>query len=169
MIANEGVLNKAHTIELVRDPNECSNPDDFDTCKIIYKRDHEKDKMPIVSQETANEMMRLLEKVFENEKGTASHINKDFFDSNSFQIGGKTGTSSKERDLWFIGAVINNNSATSEQRIVTGAWLGACFKPPADNDQNFYVYSNETECPITNGKSSDAVTLWDIYMRSILE
>jgi peptidoglycan glycosyltransferase len=56
---------------------------------------------------------------------------------------GKTGTTNKGVDLWFIGLIPQRN-------LVTGVWLG-----------------NDNNSP-TAGSSAQAANLWGTYMKSAL-
>ncbi|MEM8641324.1 MAG: DUF4407 domain-containing protein [Cyanobacteria bacterium P01_G01_bin.54] len=169
MVANGGVKSKPYTIRIVRDPNNCVDENNPKTCAILYERNSEHSQEKIVSSETAEEVMELLEKVVE--RGTARGIIDDnYFSGKSLRIGGKTGTSTKKRDLWFIGTMIGGSSPETEQRVVTGVWLGTCAVPPKKKGKYFDPYDEGSNCQIENDISSlEAVILWDRYMTDTLK
>ncbi len=65
-----------------------------------------------ISEETAWTMLGMLKHVVSG--GTAGRL-KWMYGFNDVEIGGKTGTSNKNRDAWFMGVTPN---------LVTGAWVG---------------------------------------------
>ncbi|HEY9831331.1 MAG TPA: penicillin-binding protein, partial [Stenomitos sp.] len=59
-------------------------------------------------------------------------------------VAGKTGTTDRNVDLWFIGFIPSN-------QLVTGIWLG-----------------NDNNSP-TSGSSAQAAQLWSNYMRQVVQ
>jgi membrane peptidoglycan carboxypeptidase len=62
----------------------------------------------VLSQEAANQMWKMLRYVVTNGTGTAAQIP-------GVEVGGKTGTTSSNKDVWFMGAT---------KQLVTGVWMG---------------------------------------------
>ena len=157
MIANEGKLNHPYSIVRVRDPNKCSDSDDYDwqTCKVIYSRENtmREASESLLKPETIEGVWQLLQSVVQY--GTAKEsITSDF---SLFNVGGKTGTSTDNKDLWFIGTARSQRTLNEDIRISTGVWLGVCALLPDSSP-----YSNQ-ECK-SDGTNSDAVRLWNDYM-----
>lgn len=165
MIANEGKLNHPYSILRVRDPNKCSENKDLkeneklQTCEVIYSREKTMGKASerLLKPKTTEGVWQLLQSVVQY--GTA----KESVTSNFrlFNVGGKTGTSTDNKDLWFIGTARSQRTWDEDIRISTGVWLGNCA---------FVKYSspyNNPNCD-SNGSSSDAVRLWNDYMDSTL-
>ncbi|MCL2932721.1 MAG: DUF4407 domain-containing protein [Trichodesmium sp. MAG_R03] len=158
MIANEGKLNHPYSIVRVRDPNKCSESNDLQTCEVIYSREKTMGKASerLLKPKTTEGVWQLLQSVVQY--GTA----KESVTSNFrlFNVGGKTGTSTDNKDLWFIGTARSQRTWDEDLRISTGVWLGTC--------------ALEKNSPYTNpncdskGSSSDAVRLWNDYMDSTL-
>lgn len=134
--ANNGVWNRPHAIRRVLDGSDCTDFDDPQTCRVIY--DFSKDRngtKRVISTQLANTMTRLLRGVVQAGTGGRASI--------GFDEAGKTGTTDRGVDLWFIGYV-------PSRQIVTGIWLG--------NDDN----------SPTRGSSGQAATLWGNYMKTII-
>lgn len=165
MIANEGKLNHPYSIVRVRDPNKCSEKDlkeseKWQTCEVIYSREKTMGRASerLLKPKTTEGVWQLLQSVVQY--GTAKgSVTIDF---SLFDVGGKTGTSTDNRDLWFIGTARSQRTLDEDIRISTGVWLGVCAVV-----QNSSPYS-EPECK-SNGSSSDAVKLWNDYMNSTLK
>ncbi|MDY6786408.1 MAG: transglycosylase domain-containing protein [Cyanobacteriota bacterium] len=135
--ANNGTWNRPHTIQRILDGSDCEDPDNPQTCRIIY--DFEQDaeaNRPVVSPEIANTMTTLMRGVVQGGTGSRAAI--------GFGEVGKTGTTDRNVDLWFIGYV-------PARDLVTGVWLG--------NDDN----------TPTRGSSSNAAQVWAGYMRNIVQ
>ncbi|HEX8551667.1 MAG TPA: PBP1A family penicillin-binding protein [Abditibacteriaceae bacterium] len=62
----------------------------------------------VLSEEAAKQMWSMLRYVVTNGTGTAAQID-------GVDVGGKTGTTSSNKDVWFMGA---------SKRLVTGVWMG---------------------------------------------
>lgn len=109
-IANGGLRNRPHAIKRILDGSDCSNRQDYSSCRVIY--DHEQDSeadVPVISPEVANIMTGLLQGVIQGGTGRGAFL--------GLGEGGKTGTTNDGRDLWFIGFVPSRS-------VVTGVWLG---------------------------------------------
>lgn len=157
MIANEGRLNHPYSVVRVRDPNNCSDSDDLQTCKVIYSREKIMGEASesLLKPETTKKVWQLLQSVVQY--GTAKEsVTSDF---SRFNVGGKTGTSTKSRDMWFVGTAISQS--TEDTRISTGVWLGVCV---ILKDSSAY---SERDCN-SSGSSSDAARLWNDYMHKTL-
>ncbi|NEO85589.1 MAG: FHA domain-containing protein [Spirulina sp. SIO3F2] len=136
-LANDGLWHRPYAVKRVRDSGDCTDPKELSTCRIIY--DVESDRRSIrqaVSPEIARTMTALLRGVVQGGTGSRAAI--------GYGEAGKTGTTDRSVDLWFIGYVPSRNLAT-------GIWLG--------NDDN----------SPTNGSSSNAAQLWREYMQTIVQ
>ncbi len=113
VLGNGGIKLPVQTIHKVWDSSECSNRQDFTTCRLVYSADQESG-IPVLQKQTANTMTQLLRGVVQaGGTGTSAAIGLD--------EAGKTGTTNNGVDLWFIGYV-------PSREVVTGVWLG--------NDEN---------------------------------
>jgi membrane peptidoglycan carboxypeptidase len=136
-IANNGMWNRPHAITRILDSSYCSDRNDLKTCRVIYSYDQDPDaNRRVLKTDVASTMTRLLRGVVTNGTGRSAAIGQG--------EAGKTGTTDKNVDLWFIGFVPN-------QRLVTGIWLG--------NDDN----------KPTNGSSAQAAQLWGSYMGKVVK
>ena len=116
--SNEGVLNEAYFIESITDSNK----------KVIYQRqEDEEDHWQVMKPETANEMKDILVDVVGRGTGTGAR--------SSYVTGGKTGTSSDNRDLWFVG--FTGNATTS-------VWIGNLDNKslPENSGKSVQIYGN---------------------------
>lgn len=120
--ANEGVYNKAYGISRVLDRQG----------NVIYQNKPE--SREAIDPETASIMTWMLTGVVNSGSGQAAQIGRP--------VAGKTGTTDKARDLWFVGFV---------PQLVTGIWLG--------NDNNQQTW----------GASSSAAVVWRWYMMDIIK
>ncbi|GFE69171.1 transglycosylase domain-containing protein [Chroococcus sp. FPU101] len=120
--ANEGVYNKAYGISRVLDRKG----------NVIYQNKPE--TREAIDPETASIMTWMLTGVVNSGSGQAAQIGRP--------VAGKTGTTDKARDLWFVGFV---------PQLVTGIWLG--------NDNNQHTW----------GASSSAAVVWRWYMMDIIK
>ncbi|MDS3860662.1 transglycosylase domain-containing protein [Thermosynechococcaceae cyanobacterium BACA0444] len=110
VLANQGRYLPPITISRVQDGGDCSNPDDFQTCRIIFERDaQDLGGEPVVPADVAATMTQALTAVVRAGTGRAAAI--------GLRAAGKTGTTNDYRDLWFIGYVPSRN-------VLTGVWLG---------------------------------------------
>ncbi len=134
--ANNGVWHRPHGIRIIRDSSDCTNPKDYQTCRIIYSLEDEGEAgEEVIKPDLARTMTRLLQGVVQGGTGRSAAM--------GLGEGGKTGTTNRNVDLWFIGYVPQRN-------VVTGIWLG--------NDDN----------SPTRGASSQAAALWGQYMKAVL-
>ncbi|MBD2393322.1 PBP1A family penicillin-binding protein [Cyanobacterium aponinum FACHB-4101] len=134
--ANQGIWSKPHAIKVIRDGRDCEDFDNHTTCREVYRFNENGDEQKqAIKKTTAGTMNRMLQQVTVSGTGRTAYLGK--------QEAGKTGTTNKGVDLWFIGYVPKNN-------ILTGVWLG--------NDDN----------SPTNSSSSQAALLWGNYMKKVL-
>ncbi|WP_330202931.1 PBP1A family penicillin-binding protein [Cyanobacterium sp. Dongsha4] len=134
--ANEGIWSKPHAIKVIRDGRDCEDFDNHTTCREVYRFNENGDEQKqAIKKTTAETMNRMLQQVTISGTGRIAYLGK--------REAGKTGTTNKGVDLWFIGYVPKNN-------ILTGVWLG--------NDDN----------SPTNSSSSQAALLWGNYMKKVL-
>ncbi len=135
-ISNRGVWNRPHAIKRILDSSDCKNRDDLTTCRVIYdfNQDQEANKR-VLKTGVANTMTNLMRQVVTRGTGRGAAI--------GFGEGGKTGTTDKNVDLWFIGFIPG-------RRLATGIWLG--------NDDN----------SPTSGSSAQAAQLWGSYMGKVV-
>lgn len=137
-ISNNGVWNRPHAISRILDSSDCRVPKDFKTCRVIYSFDQDPGaNRRVLRTEVANTMSRLLRGVVTEGTGRSAAIGE-------ISVSGKTGTTDKNVDLWFIGFIPN-------RRIVTGVWLG-----------------NDNNSP-TSGSSAQAAQLWGNFMGKVVK
>jgi membrane peptidoglycan carboxypeptidase len=136
-IGNNGMWNRPHAISRILDSSDCRDRNDLKTCRVIYSYDQDPDaNRRVLRTDVASTMTRLLRGVVTNGTGRSAAIGEG--------EAGKTGTTDKNVDLWFIGFVPN-------RRLVTGIWLG--------NDDN----------KPTSGSSAQAAQLWGSYMGKVVK
>jgi 1A family penicillin-binding protein len=136
-IANRGFWNRPHAIKRILDSGQCKDTNDRNTCRVIYSFDQSRDKgQQAVSPEVAQTMTTLLRGVVQGGTGRSAAIAPD--------VAGKTGTTDRNVDLWFIGFIPSS-------QLVTGIWLG-----------------NDNNSP-TSGSSAQAAQLWSNYMRQVVQ
>ncbi|MEC4814497.1 MAG: transglycosylase domain-containing protein [Scytonema sp. PMC 1069.18] len=134
-IGNKGVWNRPHAISRILDSSDCRDIKDPKTCRVIYSFDQDSEANKRVLQtDIASTMVRMLQQVITNGTGRSAAI--------GLGEAGKTGTTDKNVDLWFIGFIPN-------RRLVTGIWLG-----------------NDNNSP-TSGSSAQAAQLWGNYMGKV--
>ncbi|MEH1923775.1 transglycosylase domain-containing protein [Nostoc sp.] len=134
-IGNRGVSNPPHAISRILDSGDCSDRNDIKTCRVIYSFDQDPAaNKQVLTNGVADEMTSLMRGVIARGTGRSAAI--------GLGEAGKTGTTDKNVDLWFIGFI-------PSQRLVTGVWLG-----------------NDNNSP-TSGSSAQAAQLWGNYMRRI--
>ena len=137
-IANDGIWNKPHAINRVLDGSDCKDPGDKDTCREIYVFDDDKQTYrDVMSPDVTDELTDMLKEAVAEGTGKAAYLDRG--------EAGKTGTTDKNVDLWFIGY-----APVKDYDYVTGVWLG--------NDDN----------SPTRGSSYQAATLWGKYMAQAL-
>lgn len=131
-IGNKGVWNRPHAISRILDSSDCPDRNDLKTCRVIYSFDQDPGaNKRVLRTELADTMTRLLRGVITNGTGRSAAI--------GLGEAGKTGTTNKNVDLWFVGFI-------PSQRLVTGIWLG-----------------NDNNSP-TSGSSAQAAQVWGNYM-----
>lgn len=135
-IANQGVWNRPHGIKTIRDGRDCQDINNEKTCRLIYVFNQDKtERTQAISQKVAQNMDMMMKEVVTSGTGRNASI--------GLQEAGKTGTTNKGVDLWFIGYISSKN-------VATGIWLG--------NDDN----------SPTGSSSSQAASLWNKYMKKIV-
>lgn len=134
--ANQGIWNRPHAIRRILDGGDCQNYEKPQTCREIYAfaKDNNAHQRAI-SEGVASKMTAMLRGAVSAGTGKAANI--------GYGAAGKTGTTNKGVDLWFIGLIPQRN-------LVTGVWLG-----------------NDNNAP-TSGSSAQAASLWGTYMKSVL-
>lgn len=100
--------------------------------KVIYSSKYKQKQ--VLDPNSAAIMTWMLKSVVQSGTGRAAQLNRP--------VAGKTGTSDKARDLWFVGYI---------PQVVTGVWLG--------NDNN----------RPTNGSSSTAAYTWHQFMAQAVD
>jgi membrane peptidoglycan carboxypeptidase len=134
-ISNRGVWNPPHAISRIIDSSDCQDSQDLKTCRVVYSFDEHPDaNQRVLPTGVADEINRMMRQAVTNGTGRAAAI--------GLGEGGKTGTTDKNVDLWFIGSI-------PSRQLVTGIWLG-----------------NDNNSP-TSGSSGQAAQLWGDYMRQI--
>lgn len=133
--ANQGIWSRPHAIKVIRDGRDCENPEQHNTCREIYRFNENKDEQKqVINPKVANTMDKMLQGVISAGTGKGAYLGRG--------EAGKTGTTNKGVDLWFIGYVTQDN-------LVTGIWLG-----------------NDNNSP-TNSSSGQAAILWGEYMKKV--
>lgn len=110
VFANNGVKNRPHGITRIFDGGDCPDPDNYETCRVIY--DYETDggrDQSVFAPRLAQTMTQWLQGVVQQGTGRAASM--------GYGAAGKTGTTDDAVDLWFIGYV-------PRQNLTTGVWLG---------------------------------------------
>ncbi|MEA5505839.1 transglycosylase domain-containing protein [Halotia wernerae UHCC 0503] len=134
-IGNRGEWNPPHAINRILDSSDCSDRKDLKTCRVVYSFQQNPDaNKRVLSTDVADEMTSLMRGVITRGTGRSAAI--------GLGEAGKTGTTDKNVDLWFIGFI-------PSRRLVTGIWLG-----------------NDNNSP-TAGSSAQAAQLWGNYMGRI--
>lgn len=135
--ANQGIWYRPHAIRRILDGGDCADYSDSQTCRVIYSFDENDDNQrQAISERVAKQMTKLMRTAVKDGTGRAAKIDEGEV--------GKTGTTDKSVDLWFIGYIPKN-------RLVTGVWLG-----------------NDNNSP-TRGSSWQAATVWGNYMREVMK
>ncbi len=134
-IATRGVWHRPHAIKRIFDSSSCRDRSQPQTCRLIYSTEQDGNiKKNVLRSGVADTMITLLRGVVQNGTGRNAYL--------GLGEAGKTGTTNRDVDLWFIGFI-------PSQQIVTGIWLG--------NDDN----------SPTTGSSAQAAELWGNYMRKV--
>lgn len=110
VLDNNGVKNPPHGISRILDGGDCSDGDDYQTCRVIYDDKNNPDfDRSVISPQLATTLTQWLEQVITQGTGRAANV--------SVTAAGKTGTTNDNVDLWFIGYL-------PQADITTGVWLG---------------------------------------------
>ncbi|MEM9116409.1 MAG: transglycosylase domain-containing protein [Cyanobacteria bacterium P01_F01_bin.56] len=109
-IANDGVWNPPHGIRRVLDSSDCTDPNDANSCRVVYEFGQTGDtNQQAIAPPIAQTLTELLQGVVQGGTGRSAFI--------GLGEAGKTGTTNDNRDLWFVGFVPSRD-------LVTGVWLG---------------------------------------------
>jgi 1A family penicillin-binding protein len=135
--ANRGIWNRPHGIKRIFDASDCTDYQNYKTCRIIYEFNLDPNgRRQAISAEVANTMTSLLRGVVSGGTGGRASL--------GLGEAGKTGTTDKGVDLWFIGYI-------PKLQIISGIWLG-----------------NDNNSP-TRGSSGQAAILWGNYMKQVTQ
>ncbi len=119
-IANDGTWNPPHGIRRVLDSSDCTDPNDANSCRVIYEFGQTGNtQRQALDPAIAQQMTDLLQGVVQGGTGANAAI--------GLTSAGKTGTTNDNRDLWYVGYV-------PQRDLVTGIWLG--------NDDNTPTYGS---------------------------
>lgn len=121
-IANHGTRVKPYFINYIED----------DAGEVVYQ--NTPDSVPVLDPAIADKMTKMLQRVVQHGTGMAANLN------NGIPAAGKTGTSDKNRDAWFVGYT---------PVLVAGVWVG--------NDDN-------TPMPTTITGGSIPAQTWKLFM-----
>lgn len=109
-VGNDGVWNRPHGITRVLDSSDCTDPNDINTCRVIYEFGQAGDsERQAIDPGIANTLTGLLQGVVQGGTGRSAFL--------GLGEAGKTGTTDDNRDLWFVGFVPGRD-------LTTGIWLG---------------------------------------------
>ena len=134
--ANQGTWNRPQAIRRILDGGDCQDVNQPQTCREIYAvKDDLTAQRQAISSNVAQTMTALLQTVVTEGTGRSALLGLD--------EAGKTGTTNRNIDLWFIGYI-------PSRHLVTGVWLGN------DKPQS------------TKGSSAQAAQLWGDYMKSVI-
>jgi membrane peptidoglycan carboxypeptidase len=136
-VGNKGVWNQPRVIKRVYDSSVCKDRNNFRTCREMYSYQNDgQHNKKVISPGVASTMYGLM-------RGVLGATGKDA----ALGLGeaGKTGTTDRNVDLWFIGFV-------PDAKLTTGIWLGNDDNSPAN----------------ASSSSAQAAQLWGKYMGSIL-
>ncbi len=110
VLANQGIRNQPHTINRILDSSDCTNPQDFKTCRVIFDyQQNAQTNLPAIDPQVAGVMTSLLQGVIQSGTGRNAAL--------GLGEAGKTGTNNDNTDLWFVGYVPG-------QALATGIWFG---------------------------------------------
>ncbi len=110
VFANRGVRNPPHTIRRILDSSDCTDPNNLQTCRVIYDSAQDRQaNQAVLSPDIADTMTTLMRGVVQGGTGRAAAIGLGEV--------GKTGTNNDNRDLWFVGYIPSRG-------LVTGVWFG---------------------------------------------
>jgi membrane peptidoglycan carboxypeptidase len=135
-IANDGVWNPPHGIRRVLDSSDCTDPNDANSCRVIYEFGQTGDtQRQVLSPEIAGQLTGLLQGVIQSGTGRSAFL--------GLGEAGKTGTTNDNRDLWFVGYV-------PRSQLVTGIWLG--------NDDNTPTNGSSGQAAALWGRYMETIT-----------
>ena len=134
--ANQGVWNRPQAIRRILDGGNCQDVNRPQTCREIYVVSHDSTAQgQEISPHVAQTMTGLMQTAVKQGTGRSAFLGLD--------EAGKTGTTTQNIDLWFIGYI-------PSRHLVTGVWLGN------DKPQS------------TQGSSAQAAQLWRNYMKTVV-
>jgi membrane peptidoglycan carboxypeptidase len=135
-VANRGIWNPPRVIKRVYDSSYCTDRNDYRTCREMYAFDKSNQRnIKVLTPNVADTLNALL-------RGVLGGTGKDA--ALGRNEAGKTGTTDKNVDMWFIGYV-------PSEKLITGVWLG--------NDNN----------SASGGSSAQAAQVWGKYMRNVVK
>ncbi len=135
-IANDGVWNPPHGIRRVLDSSDCTDPNDANSCRVIYEFGQTGNtNQQAIAPEIARTLTALMQGVISGGTGRNAYL--------GLGEAGKTGTTNDNRDLWFVGFL-------PQEALVTGVWLG--------NDENDPTYGSSGQAADLWGIYMDDVT-----------
>ncbi len=139
-LANRGLWQQPHAVRRIVDGNGC-NTGQLDRCQDLFdfRTQARAARRQALDPAVAQRMTGLLQGVVRHGTGRAAYIGRD--------EAGKTGTTDRAVDLWFIGYLTDRQ----DRLLVTGVWLG--------NDDN----------SPTRGSSARAAAVWSDYMQRALQ
>lgn len=130
-IANQGKWHLPHAIRRILDGNDCVDTSQVESCRQIYSfADQPNTETQAISGAIARQLTFMMQQVVTEGTGKAAYVGRG--------EAGKTGTTDRNVDLWYIGYLPDAN-------LVTGIWLG--------NDDNSSTW----------GSSSQAAAIWGLY------
>lgn len=135
-IPNQGVFTDAYLIEKIVDVKG----------NVVYQ--HHVKKMKVYDPQTAYLMTDMLRSVVTD--GTAKQLKTRFKYITKVQIAGKTGSTQKDRDAWFVGFTPD---------VTLGIWAGY------DKDNTLTTHSNLSQGPGTQR----AKNIWALIMNHVME
>ncbi|MDX2215029.1 MAG: transglycosylase domain-containing protein [Oculatellaceae cyanobacterium bins.114] len=109
-LANQGTWNRPHAINRILDSSDCTDPNNLETCRVIYDVATDPQmNVAVLEARVVDTMTDLLQGVIRNGTGRNAYL--------GLGEAGKTGTNNDNRDLWFVGYIPSRN-------LVTGIWFG---------------------------------------------
>ncbi|NJN30853.1 MAG: FHA domain-containing protein [Synechococcales cyanobacterium RM1_1_8] len=126
-IANGGERKRPHAITRIFDSGQCSNPNDYKTCRLVYDFNQNPGRsQQALPREVADSLTQMLQRAVAGGTGREAAIAGQ-------GVAGKTGTTNDGVDLWFIGYLPN-------QKLVTGIWLGNDDNSPTSGSSGNAAY-----------------------------
>jgi membrane peptidoglycan carboxypeptidase len=123
VLANQGIRNQPHTIQRILDSSDCTDPNDLQSCRVIFDyRQEAQANIQVIDPAIASTMTGMLQSVIQSGTGRAAFLGAG--------EAGKTGTTNDNVDLWFVGYV-------PAQGLVSGVWLG--------NDDNSPTFGSSSQ------------------------